>query len=245
MTGHDSKDSTSLQTPKQTYERFFTQKMKGTKIGVITDAFGAGVDATVTKHVWNGIKKLESLGATVQEITLPLSLKYGIPTYYLIATSEASTNLAKFCGMRYGSQETLTGNFEEYFTKVRSTHFGKEAKRRILLGTFARMAGYRDAYYIKALKVRTKIIEEYKRTFKNVDVLISPTVPILPPKFDAIKKLTLLQNYMIDVLTVGPNLAGLPHMNIPVGSAQDLPIGMMVIADHLQEGKLFHVAKEF
>ena len=114
-----------------------------------------------------------------------------------------------------------------------------------MLGTFARMSGFRDAYYIKAMKVRTKIIEEYKKAFKNVDVLVSPTVPMLPPKINDVSKLSLLENYMIDVLTVGPNLAGLPHANVPVGFSKGLPVGMMVTADHLKEGLLFQVAKEF
>ncbi|MCX6707145.1 MAG: amidase family protein, partial [Candidatus Woesearchaeota archaeon] len=169
-------------------------------------------------------------------------IKYGLSVYYLIATSESSTNLQKYCGMRYGKHEKLEGSFNEYFTKVRSMHFGKEAKRRIMIGTFARMAGFRDAYYMKAMKVRTKIIQEYKALFKKYDVLVSPTVPILPPKFDEIKKLSLLQNYMIDILTVGPNLAGLPHLNVPVGfekkEGKELPVGMMLIGDHLKEGKI-------
>ncbi|MBW3022677.1 Asp-tRNA(Asn)/Glu-tRNA(Gln) amidotransferase subunit GatA, partial [Candidatus Woesearchaeota archaeon] len=119
-----------------------------------------------------------------------------------------------------------------------------EAKRRIILGTFARMAGFRDAYYLKAAKVRTKIIEEYKKVFKKYDVIISPTMPVLPPKFKDIEKLTPLQNYMMDILTVGPNLAGIPHMSINAGTEKGLPVGMMLLSDHLQEGKLIQMAKE-
>ena len=147
--------------------------------------------------------------------------------------------------MRYGISENLKGDFNEYFTKVRSNNFGKEAKRRIMLGTFARMSGFRDAFYIKAAKIRTLIIEEYKKAFKKYDVLISPTVPILPLKFKEINKLSLLQNYMIDILTVAPNLAGLPHINIPIEQNKGLPIGMMLTSDHLQESKLLQFAKEF
>jgi len=147
--------------------------------------------------------------------------------------------------MRYGKEDKLTGNFNDYFTKVRSGNFGDEAKRRIILGTFARMAGYRDAYYLKAAAVRTKIIEEYKKAFKKFDVLVSPTIPYLPPTFDEIKKLTPLQNYMADIMTVGPNLAGLPHMNVPVGKAKKLPLGMLVIGDHLQEGKTIQAGAVF
>ena len=141
--------------------------------------------------------------------------------------------------MRYGKSEELKGSFNEYFSKVRSENFGDEAKRRIMLGTFARMVGYRDAYYIKAMKVRNLIIEEYKTLFKKFDALVSPTMPITAPKINDIKKLTPLQNYMMDVLTVGPNLAGLPHISVPVGGK--LPVGLMLIGDHLKEGKIIQL----
>jgi aspartyl-tRNA(Asn)/glutamyl-tRNA(Gln) amidotransferase subunit A len=242
ISGFDEKESTTLNAPVEDYSKLLGKGTKGMKIGVIKEGFGEGVDSAVSKRVWDGIKQLESAGAKYEEVSLPLTIKYGLSVYYLIATSESSTNLQKYCGMRYGKHEKLEGSFNEYFTKVRSMHFGKEAKRRIMIGTFARMAGFRDAYYMKAMKVRTKIIQEYKALFKKYDVLVSPTVPILPPKFDEIKKLSLLQNYMIDILTVGPNLAGLPHLNVPVGfekkEGKELPVGMMLIGDHLKEGKI-------
>ena len=147
--------------------------------------------------------------------------------------------------MRYGIHEKLEGNFNEYFTKIRSSHFGEEVKRRIMLGTFARMSGYRDAHYIKALKVRTKIVNEYKKVFKKFDALISPTAPILPPKFLEIEKLTPLQHYLMDVMLVGPNVAGLPHLNVPVGFENKLPVGMLLIGDHLQESKLLQLGSLF
>lgn len=245
ISGYDEKDSTSLKEPVDSYTKYLNKDVKGLKIGIVKEAFGEGIEKSVEKNVWNAIKKLENKGCSYKEISLPTAIKYGIPTYYIIAPSEASTNLAKFCGMRYGETEDLKGNFDEYFTEVRSKNFGKEAKRRIMLGTFARMSGFRDAYYIKAAKVRTLMIEEYKKAFKSFDVLISPTVPILPPTFEEIKKLSLLQNYMIDLLTVGPNLAGLPHINIPIGFENNLPIGMMLTSDHLKEGTLIQIAKEF
>ena len=145
--------------------------------------------------------------------------------------------------MRYGAAGKLEGSFNEYFSKVRSENFGKEAKRRIILGTFARMSGFRDAYYLKAAKIRTKIIEEYKKIFKKYDVIISPTMPILPPKFNEIEKLTPLQNYMMDIMTVGPNLAGLPHLSINSGFSKELPVGMMLTADHLKEKNLIELGK--
>lgn len=245
ISGFDEKESTSLDKPVEDYSKYLGKSVKGMKIGVIKEGFGKGVDGSVSKNVWDGIKQLEKDGAKYEEVSLPLTMKYGLSVYYLIATSEASTNLQKYCGMRYGKHEKLEGSFNTYFTKVRSANLGKEAKRRIIIGTFARMAGYRDAYYMKAMKVRTRIVNEYKALFKKYDVLVSPTVPILPPKFDEISKLSLLQNYMIDILTVGPNIAGLPHMSVPSGFANvkgtkgtKLPVGMMFIGDHLQEGKV-------
>ncbi len=241
ISGFDSKESTSLNAPVDKYTSFVGKGVKDLKIGVVKEAFGHGTDKSVSDNVWAGIKYLESSGAKYEEISLPITYKYGLACYYLIATAEASTNLSKFCGMRYGAHEKLEGSFNDYFSKVRSSNFGEEAKRRIMLGTFARMAGFRDAYYIKAMKVRTKIISEYKKAFKKFDVLITPTVPILPPKFSDIEKLSIIQNYMIDVLTVGPNLAGLPHMNIPVSASNGLPVGLLAIGDHLAEGKLMQI----
>jgi len=239
IAGHDKNDFTTTEKKAEKYTE--SGKKPKFKLGVIKEAFGKGVDETVSNKVWDGIKKLESLGIKYEEISLPLAVKYGLAVYYLIATSEASTNLAKYCGMRYGASDKLEGNFNEFFTKVRSHNFGEEAKRRIMLGTFARMAGYRDAYYLKALKVRTKIIEEYKKAFKKYDLLVSPTMPIVAPKISEIEKLSPLQNYMMDIMTVGPNIAGLPHLNIPVGFENNLPVGMMLIGNHFDETKLLQL----
>ena len=239
IAGYDPKDSTSLDEPVPNYEDFLDKDIKGKKIGIIKEAFGEGVDKEVESKVKEAIKLLEKQGATIEEISLPITKNYGVADYYLIAMAEASTNLSKLCGLRYGQHEKLQGNFNEYFSNVRSLNFNEESKRRIMIGTFARMAGYRDAYYIKAMKVRTKIIEEYKKAFKKYDILISPTMPVVAPKFEEITKLTPLQNYMMDIMTVGPNLAGLPHMTIPIGTNNDnMPIGLMMIADHLKEENL-------
>jgi aspartyl-tRNA(Asn)/glutamyl-tRNA(Gln) amidotransferase subunit A len=241
ISGYDKNDSTSLDKPVNAYASFVNKDVKKIKIGIIKESLGEGIDKDVKGKIWDGIKKLESFGIKYEEVSLPLVAKYGIQAYYLIAMSEASTNLAKFCGMRYGISEKLEGSFNEYFTKVRSENFGEEAKRRIIIGTFARMAGYRDAYYIKAMKVRAKIIEEYKKAFKRFDLLVSPTMPIVAPKFSELEKLTPLQNYMMDIMTVGPNLAGLPHLSCPVGFSNKLPVGMLLIGNHLEEGKLIQV----
>ncbi len=239
--GYDKNESTSLNIKNDDYEGYLNKTTKGMKIGIIKEAFSAGVERDVEKNVYKGIDMLQEAGMKVEEISMELPIKYGIGTYYMIGASEASTNLAKYCGMRYGISEKLKGSFNEYFTKIRSENLGDEAKRRIILGTFARMAGYRDAFYLKAMKVRTLMINEYKKAFKEFDALLSPTTPILPPRFEEIKKLSPLQHYLIDVMLVSPNVAGLPHLNVPVGFEKNLPVGMLLIANHLQEGKLLQI----
>jgi len=244
ISGFDINESTTINKPIEKYSKI-NKKIKGIKIGIIKEAFKEGIDKKVEKNVWEGIKKLESNNIKCEEISLSLPIKYGLSAYYLIGTSEASTNLSKYCGMRYGMHEKLEGNFNEYFTGVRSKHFGEEVKRRIMLGTFARMSGYRDAHYIKALKVRTMIVNEYKKIFKKYDALVSPTTSILPPKFSEIEKLSPLQHYLMDIMLVGPNVAGLPHLNVPVGFEGKLPVGMLLIGDHLQESKLLQLGSLF
>jgi len=244
ISGFDENESTTLNDPIEKYTNFINKGIKNMKIGIIKESF-VDIDNKVDKKVHEGIEKLEHNGIKTEEISLKLPIEHGLSTYYILASSEASTNLAKYCGMRYGISDKLEGNFNEFFTKVRSHNLGPEAKRRIILGTFARMSGYRDAYYIKATKVRTKIVNEYKKMFKKYDVLISPTSPILPPKFSEIEKLSPLQHYMMDIMTVSPNVAGLPHLNVPVGFEEKLPVGMLLIADHLQESKLIQLGSVF
>lgn len=262
IAGYDSRDQTSINLKSEDYTKYLDRPVKGMKIGVPREYFGRGsgdgIDKDVEQKVWNGIKELEELGATYHEVSLP-STRYAVAAYYIIATTEASTNLAKFCGMRYGASLPIgrsgysagnphaseAGNFNEYFSKVRSKYFGKEAKRRVLLGTYARMAGYRDAYYLKALKARTIIINEFKSTFKKVDVLAAPTMPVVAPKFSEIERMTPIQQYMMDILTVAPNLAGIPMISVPCGTSKGMPVGLHLMADHLQEGKLIQAASTF
>ena len=241
MSGSDYRDATASKLPAPVLSS--PAPIKGLRVGLIKEAFGEGVDPQVAQSVRNAAKELEAQGALITEVSLPLVAKYGVPCYYLIAMCEASTNLAKYCGMRYGAHETLQGGFNEYFSKVRSSHFGAEAKRRLMVGTFARMAGYRDAYYIRALRLRTSMIEEYKKAFKHVDVLASPTMPMVAPKFDELATMSPLQAYMADILTVGPNVAGLPHMSVPVEPAHRMPVGMQFVADHFKEDLLVRAGK--
>ncbi|MEM7815043.1 MAG: amidase family protein [Candidatus Aenigmatarchaeota archaeon] len=242
MCGKDPKDSTSLDHPAHDYTQFAGRKeLHGIKVGIPKEYF-AEIDSEVEKTVWQAIKRLESLGASCKELSLPLT-KYALPAYYIIATAEASTNLAKFCGLRYGMHAELKGNATEYFSRVRASGFGEEAKRRVMLGTFARMAGYKDAYYTKAMQIRTLIIREFKQAFKKCDLLAAPTMPILPPKFDDIKKLTPAQVYQMDMLTVPANLAGLPMISVPAKAGT--PIGLHLIGDHTQEPRLIEVGAAF
>ncbi|TAL48398.1 Asp-tRNA(Asn)/Glu-tRNA(Gln) amidotransferase subunit GatA, partial [archaeon] len=242
IAGADAYDSTVIDT-KEDFVGGLGKTIKGWKIGVPKEYFD-NVDKKVTKVVWDAIKILESLGATVEEISLPHT-KYALPAYYIIAMSESSSNLAKFAGMRYGLQEDLNGNFDEYFSAVRGKGFGEEAKRRIILGTFTRMAGYRDAYYLRALKVRMKVIEDFKKAFKKFDVLTAPTMPVIAPKFSEIAKLSPIENYMMDVLTVAPNLAGIPMISVPAGLVQNMPVGLHLMGDHMQEKKVLQAANAF
>ncbi len=234
IAGKDPKDATSCGTRK-TYGKLNTD-LKGMKIAVPKEYF-EGVSPKVSKDVWKAIKLLESHGAKYKEVKLTTT-KYSIAAYYIIAMSEASTNLSRYCGMRYGLHQQLSGSFDEYFSGVRSFGFGEEAKRRIMLGTFARMSGYREQYYMKAMRVRTLIIQEFKSIFKNFDVIAGPTMPTIAPRFSDIEKLSPVKAYHMDALTVPHNLAGMPGVNVPCGNM----IGLHLIGDHLQEQKLLNVA---
>jgi aspartyl-tRNA(Asn)/glutamyl-tRNA(Gln) amidotransferase subunit A len=241
ISGPDNYDSTALKEPIPSYTEL--NSIEGLKIGIPKEYFEEGVDKSVEKTVWSTIKKLESCGANISEVSLPHT-KYSLSSYYIIAMAEASTNLAKFSGLRYGLQKYKNGDFNQYFSNIRTEGFGTEAKRRVMLGTFTRMAGYRDAYYVKALKVRTKVIMDFKKVFKKIDVLAAPTMPVVAPRFDEIEKLEPIQHYMMDMLTVAPNLAGIPMISIPCGFAHKMPVGLHLMADHLEEHKLLKVAWE-
>ena len=239
IAGYDEKDSTSIKKENENYRNYLGKDARKLKIGVIKEfSRGEGISLEVENDFWDGVKKLEKEGIKYKEVSFKLS-SLVLPVYYIIAMCEASTNLAKYSGIRYGMTKELKGTFNEYFSSVRESYLGKEAKRRILLGTFMRMAGYREAYYIKALKLRSMITQEYKKLFKEFDVLLTPTMPILPPKFSEIAKLSPVENYMSDILTTGPNLCGLPMISVPV--KKNRMVGMHFIADHLQENKIINI----
>jgi len=245
IAGYDKLDSTSINRKPENYlDCIKSSSLRGVRIGLPREYFGEGVDKNVNRAVMDAVEKMKELGAKTEKCSLP-NTKYSIPAYYIIATAEASTNLAKYCGMRYGREEAIEGEFNEYFSRVRSRYFGTEAKRRILLGTYARMAGYRDQYYLKAMKVRRLIINDFRKAFKRFDVLIAPTMPVVAPRFSEIAKLTPVENYMMDILTVAPNLAGIPMMSVPCGSVGGMPVGMHILGDHLQEATVLRTGKAF
>lgn len=233
----DERDSTSL-GEKKDYTKISEKKLN---IGIPKEYFS--VDNEIKEKVWKAIKLLEDNGYSYQEVSLPHT-EHALASYYIIAMSEASTNLAKFCGMRYGLAKELKGNFNEYFSKVRSKGFGTEAKRRIILGTYARMSGYRDQFYLKAMKIRSLVIEDFKKAFKKVDVLCAPTMPFVAPKFKEIEKMSPLEQYQSDILTVPVNLAGMPHISVPC-KTNGMSIGLHILGNHLEEEKIISLANVY
>ncbi|MBI0583677.1 MAG: Asp-tRNA(Asn)/Glu-tRNA(Gln) amidotransferase subunit GatA [Methanomassiliicoccus sp.] len=236
ISGPDPKDPTSLVQPP-----LDLRGDVGT-IGVPAEA-RAGLSPEVAATFDEALKELSRNGVKVREVRMP-SLRFSIPAYYVLATSEASTNLARYCGMRYGEMnEEFDQGFNDFFTDARSEHFGPEAKRRILLGTYSRMVGFRDRYYVKALQVRQLIIDEYRRTFEDCDAVLTPTMPFVAPRFDEIGRMSTLEMYQADFLTSPPNLAGMPHLSVPCGYSGGMPVGMQLVAPQWNEGRLISFAR--
>lgn len=243
IAGHDPSDATSLKVEIPDYTKLLQPELKpkSIKVGVITETFGEGIDPVVVETVKAAIEQLRNLGAEVQEISCP-RFRYGLPTYYIIAPSEASANLARYDGVRYGKRAADADNILSMYTKTRAAGFGAEVKRRIMLGTYALSAGYYDAYYLKAQKVRTLIKQDFESAFEKVDVLVSPTAPTTAFKAGE-KTEDPLSMYLGDLMTIPVSLAGLPGINVPCGyDSQGLPIGMQLISNVLREDLLFQVA---
>jgi aspartyl-tRNA(Asn)/glutamyl-tRNA(Gln) amidotransferase subunit A len=243
IAGHDAKDSTSLNVPIPDYTEALKPDLKGIKIGVITETFGEGLDPIVAETARKAIERCKELGAEIREISCP-RFRYGLPAYYIIAPSEASANLARYDAVKYGIREEADSLISMY-RKTRARGFGAEVKRRIMLGTYTLSAGYYDAYYLKAQKVRTLIKEDFDKAFESVDVVVCPTSPTTA--FTAGEKTEdPLSMYLSDLMTIPVNLAGLPGMSIPCGfDDKGLPIGLQLIADVLREDRLFHVAHAY
>jgi len=244
IAGYDPKDSTSIKMPPKDYTVFLKDDVEGFKIGVPKEFFGEGTSEDVKKWVWEAVHKLEDLGASYEEISLP-SLEYALSTYYIIAMSEASSNLARYDGLRYGYRiDRDDMDWSTVYSKNRRIGFGAEVRRRIILGTYALSAGYYNKYYLKALKVRTLIRRDFEAAFRKFHVLIGPTMPIPPFKIGE-KIQDPLALYMCDIDTVPSNLAGLPAISIPCGFAGSLPIGMQIMAAPFREDLMLQVAYTF
>ena len=241
IAGHDWRDTTSAE--KGSYLAGLKEDICGLKIGIPKEYFGEGVNKEVEKAVWDAVSKLENLGAKWQEVSLPHT-RYALAAYYVIAMSEASSNLARFDGLRYGLRLGEDKDWHTTFSDIRSKGFGPEVKKRILLGTYALSAGYYGRYYLKALKVRTLIKEDFLRAFKDVDILASPTMPI--PAFKIGERINdPLSLYMADVFTVPINLAGVPAVSVPCGFSGRLPIGLQLIGPHFGEATVLRAAHAF
>ncbi|MBE9192451.1 Asp-tRNA(Asn)/Glu-tRNA(Gln) amidotransferase subunit GatA [Gloeocapsopsis crepidinum LEGE 06123] len=241
IAGYDPKDSTSLKAEVPDYTQALKPDVKNLRIGIIKETFGEGLDPAVEQAITKAIEQLRDLGAEIQEISCP-RFRYGLPTYYIIAPSEASANLARYDGVKYGFRTTDAENLLSMYNRTRAAGFGTEVKRRIMVGTYTLSAGYYDAYYLKAQKVRTLIKQDFEKAFANVDILVSPTVPTTAFKAGE-KTDDPLSMYLTDLMTITVNLAGLPGISIPCGfDDKGLPIGLQLIGNVLREDLLFQVA---
>ncbi len=247
IAGHDPKDATSSPAPVPDYAAESDKPVKepgkaGLRIGVPAEYFAEGLDPEVRSAIESGIAALKSAGCIVKPVSLPHT-KYAVPVYYLIATAEASANLARFDGVRYGYRSPASENLSAMYSHSRDEGFGAEVKRRILLGTYALSAGYYDAYYLKAQQVRRILAEEYLRAFAEVDAVVTPTAPT--PAFKLGEKTgDPLAMYLADIYTVTASLAGICGVTVPCGATKaGLPVGMQVLAAHLNEGTAFRVAR--
>lgn len=241
--GYDVMDSTSLNVPVPNYMDFLTNDIKGMKIGFPREYFQEGVDPAVSSVVKKALLKFEELGAIVEETSLPYS-EYALPAYYIIAPAEASSNLARFDGAKYGLRVEGTEDIVEMYSRTRAAGFGAEVKRRIMIGTYALSSGYYDAYYLKALKVRRLIKNDFDRAFEKYDVLVAPTSPSVAFRIGE-KADDPLKMYMSDILTVPINLAGIPAMSIPGGFVDGMPVGIQIMGSPLSEGNLLKAAYAF
>ena len=244
ISGHDPKDSTSLNLPVEHYSQGLDGDIKGKKVGVSKEHMEEGLAPEVQKALQNAIETYKKLGCEIVEISLK-KLKYSIGIYYILATAECSSNLARFDGVKYGYRTANPENLMEMYTKTRAEGFGPEVKRRIMLGTYALSSGYYDAYYKKAQQMRALVTEEFNEAFKQVDVLISPTCPNTAFELGA-KASDPLAMYLTDIATISCNLAGLPGISVPAGfDNSGMPIGLQILAPQLQETRLFNFAYKF
>ncbi|HFU3941105.1 TPA: Asp-tRNA(Asn)/Glu-tRNA(Gln) amidotransferase subunit GatA [Streptococcus suis] len=243
ISGHDVKDATSTINEIADFTSKIGQDIKGMKIALPKEYMGEGIDPQVKETILKAAKHLESLGAIIEEVSLPHS-KYGVAVYYIIASSEASSNLQRFDGIRYGFRAEDATNLEEIYVKTRSQGFGEEVKRRIMLGTFSLSSGYYDAYFKKAGRVRTLIIQDFEKVFADYDLILGPTAPTVAFGLDTLNHDPVAM-YLADLLTIPVNLAGLPGLSIPAGFVEGLPVGLQLIGPKYSEETIYQVAAAF
>lgn len=240
IAGKDKKDSTSKDIQVPNYLDFIGKDIKGLKIGIPKEFFPSDLDSDIKQIIMDNAKKLQQEGAILEEISLPYT-QYAIETYYIIAPSEASSNLARFDGVRYGYRASTYTDLEEMYSKTRDEGFGPEVKRRIMIGTYVLSSGYYDAYYLKAQKVRTLIYQDFMRAFEKVDVILTPTTPDVAFKVGE-KSSDPIQMYLSDIFTVSINLATVPAISVPCGFKDGLPVGLQIIGKPFDEGTIIKVA---
>jgi aspartyl-tRNA(Asn)/glutamyl-tRNA(Gln) amidotransferase subunit A len=243
MAGFDERDSTSLDRPREDYARDLDKPLAGLRIGLPEEFFGAGCDAEVMAAVRAAIAEYERLGASCVEVSLPNS-HLSVPAYYVIAPAEASSNLSRFDGVRYGYRAPDYGSLDDMYAKTRAQGFGAEVKRRIMIGTYVLSHGYYDAYYLQAQRIRRLIANDFVEAFKSCDVILGPTSPSTAFKLGE-KAADPVQMYLSDIYTIAVNLAGLPGMSIPCGFAGGLPVGLQLIGNYFAEARLLNVAHRF
>ena len=242
MAGFDEKDSTSAEQEVPDYTAHLNDSIKGLTIGLPKEFFSEGLDDEVATQVMNAVKEFEAMGASVKEISLPNSA-YAIPTYYIVAPCECSSNLSRLDGVRYGYRCDNPKNLEDLYLRSRSQAFGSEVKRRIMIGAYALSAGYYDAYYLKAQKTRHLISEDFSKAFNEVDVIMGPVSPTTAFDLGSVKDSVSM--YLADIYTLSANLAGLPAMSIPAGFSKKLPVGLQLIGNYWSESKLLNIAHQF
>ncbi|MFO1393005.1 MAG: Asp-tRNA(Asn)/Glu-tRNA(Gln) amidotransferase subunit GatA [Steroidobacteraceae bacterium] len=247
MAGFDPRDSTSVDRPVPDYVAELAQPLTGVRIGIIREFFGAGLDPAVGKLVRDAIEALERAGAKVREVSLP-ALPLSVPTYYVVAPAECSSNLSRFDGVRFGHRCESPRDLLDLYKRSRGEGFGDEVKRRIMTGTYVLSAGYYDAYYLKAQKVRQLIAADFARAFGEVDVVLGPTAPTAAFELGA-KTSDPITMYLNDIYTIGANLAGLPAISIPCGfvkeSGRDLPVGLQLVGPHFAEARLLGISHQY
>jgi aspartyl-tRNA(Asn)/glutamyl-tRNA(Gln) amidotransferase subunit A len=242
IAGFDPRDSTSIDAPVPDYPAALDAPLKGLKIGLLREFFD-GLEARNTALIQDALKVYRSLGAETVEVSLP-NLPLSVPTYYVVAPAECSSNLSRFDGVRYGYRCAEPKDLMDLYKRSRGEGFGAEVKRRIMTGTYVLSAGYFDAYYLQAQKVRRLITDDFRRAFGQVDVLIGPTTPT--PAFAIGAKIDdPVTMYLNDIYTIGANLAGLPGMSLPCGFIEGLPMGLQLIGPHFSESKLLNAAHRF